>query len=133
MVVVVVEDLHWADPSTLELIRVWMEESADTQSLMLLTGRPEFSAPWPTQNNFTALDIGRLPDAQSMELVRLATGDAKLSEGMLQQLMKKSDNVPLYLEVLTKEIVLTNQESAGKGLSPDGPEVLDSAVSCFGS
>ncbi|AMO23930.1 hypothetical protein UC35_14995 [Ramlibacter tataouinensis] len=128
LTLMVVEDLHWADPSTLELIRVWMEEGAESQSLMLLTSRPEFSPPWPTQNHFTSLDIGRLPDAQSMELVRLAAGDANLSESMLQQLMKKSDNVPLYLEVLTKEIVLTNQEGASKGLSPDRPEFLDSAI-----
>jgi class 3 adenylate cyclase/tetratricopeptide (TPR) repeat protein len=128
MVVVVVEDLHWADPSTLELIRVWIEESAGSQSLMLLTSRPEFAPPWPAQKNFTTLDIGRLPDAQSMELVRLAAGDANLSDSMLQQLMKKSDNVPLYLEVLTKEIVLSNQESAGKGLSSDRTEILDSAI-----
>jgi class 3 adenylate cyclase/tetratricopeptide (TPR) repeat protein len=127
-VVVVVEDLHWADPSTLELIRVWMEESAASQSLTLLTSRPEFVPPWPTQNNFTILDIGRLADAQSMELVRLAAGDANLSDSMLQQLMKKSDNVPLYLEVLTKEIVLSSQESASRGLTADGAEILDSAI-----
>ena len=128
LALLVVEDLHWADPSTLELIRVWMEDAADSQSLMLLTSRPDFSPPWPIQNNFTSLDIGRLPDAQSMELVRLAAGDAKLSESMLQQLMKKSDNVPLYLEVLTKQIVLTNQESASKGLPADRPEFSESQI-----
>ena len=125
IVIVVVEDLHWADPSTLELIRVWTEEAANSQSLMLLTSRPEFSPPWPPQGNFTTLDIGRLPDAQSMELVRLAAGDANLSEGMLQRLMKKSDNVPLYLEVLTKQIVLTNQQGA---LAPGGTQLLESTI-----
>jgi class 3 adenylate cyclase/tetratricopeptide (TPR) repeat protein len=128
MVLVVVEDLHWADPSTLELIRVWMEESAADPSLLLLTSRPEFAPPWPAQDNFTMLDIGRLADAQSMELVRLAAGDASLSDSMLRQLMKKSDNVPLYLEVLTKQTVLTNQESAGKGLTSERPEMLDNEI-----
>ena len=128
LALIVVEDLHWADPSTLELIRVWMEEAADSPSLMLLTSRPDFSPPWPIQNNFTSLDIGRLPDAQSMELVRLAAGDANLSESMLQQLIKKSDNVPLYLEVLTKQIVLTNQESASKGPSLQRQELSDSEI-----
>ena len=128
LALIVVEDLHWADPSTLELIRVWMEEAADSPSLMLLTSRPDFSPPWPIQNNFTSLDIGRLPDAQSMELVRLAAGDANLSESMLQQLIKKSDNVPLYLEVLTKQIVLTNQESASKGPSLHRQELSDSEI-----
>lgn len=128
LALIVVEDLHWADPSTLELIRVWMEEAADSPSLMLLTSRPDFSPPWPIQNNFTSLDIGRLPDAQSMELVRLAAGDVNLSESMLQQLIKKSDNVPLYLEVLTKQIVLTNQESASKGPSLQRQELSDSEI-----
>lgn len=128
MAVVVVEDLHWADPSTLEMIQVWMEESAGSPSLMVLTSRAEFTPPWPLPQNFTSLDIDRLPDAHSMELMRLAAGDVNLSESMLQQLMKKSDNVPLYLEVLTKEIVLANQDSEGKGLSPDRPEILDSAI-----
>lgn len=128
LALIVVEDLHWADPSTLELIRVWMEEAADSPSLMLLTSRPDFSPPWPIQNNFTSLDIGRLLDAQSMELVRLAAGDVNLSESMLQQLIKKSDNVPLYLEVLTKQIVLTNQESASKGPSLQRQELSDSEI-----
>lgn len=128
MAVVVVEDLHWADPSTLEMIRVWMEESTGSQSLIVLTSRPEFSPPWPLQSDFTCLDIGRLPDTHSMELMRLAAGDVNLSESMLQQLMKKSDNVPLYLEVLTKEIILANQESEGNGVSSDRLEILDSAI-----
>jgi len=127
-VLLVVEDLHWADPSTLELIRVWMAEAADSKSMTLLTSRPDFFPAWPTQNNFTTLNVDRLPDAQALELVHLAAGDANLSDSVLQRLVKKSDNVPLYLEVLTKHIVLTSQQSTRKGLSPDGAGLADSEI-----
>jgi class 3 adenylate cyclase/predicted ATPase len=127
-VLLIVEDLHWADPSTLELIRVWTSEAANSKSMTLLTSRPEFSPYWPTQNNFTTLDVGRLPDAQALELVHLAAGNANLPDGVLQQLVKKSDNVPLYLEVLTKHIVLTSQQSTKQGLSPDGTGLAGSEV-----
>ena len=127
-VLLVVEDLHWADPSTLELIRVWMTETADSTSMTLLTSRPEFVPAWPAQNNFTTVDVGRLPDAPALELVQLAAGDANLSERVLQQLVRKADNVPLYLEVLTKHMVLTSPQSAGHGPSPDGVGSTDSEV-----
>jgi class 3 adenylate cyclase/predicted ATPase len=127
-VLLVVEDLHWADPSTLELIRVWMAEAANSKSMTLLTSRPDFSPAWPAQNNFTTLDLGRLPDAQALELAQMAAGDANLSDSVLQQLVKKSDNVPLYLEMLTKHIVVTNQQNARMGLSPDGAGLAGSEV-----
>jgi class 3 adenylate cyclase/tetratricopeptide (TPR) repeat protein len=126
--VLVVEDLHWADPSTLELIRVWMADAAESNSLALLTSRPEFIPPWPAQDNFTILDIGRLPDAQALELVHLAAGDANLSESVLEQLVKKTDNVPLYLEVLTKHLVLASQQNERKGLSQDGAGLTESEI-----
>jgi len=124
----VIEDVHWADPSTLELCRVWMAEAGHSKSMMLLTSRPDFSPAWPAQSNFTVLDIGRLPDAQSLELMKLAAGDARLSDSMLQQLMKKSDNVPLYLEVLTKHIVLTSFDRTSNGLSSKTTETVDGEI-----
>jgi len=127
-VLLVVEDLHWADPSTLELIRVWMAEAADNKSMILLTGRPDFNHGWPALDNVTILNIGRLPDEQALELVRLAAGDANLSDGVVRQLVKKTDNVPLFLEVLTQHLVLTSHQNARKGMSQDGAGLTDSEI-----
>lgn len=124
----VIEDVHWADPSTLELLRVWMAEASHSKSMMLLTSRPDFSPAWPAQINFTVLDLARLPDAQSLELMKLAAGDTCLSDSMLQQLMKKSDNVPLYIEVLTKHIVLTSFGRTSNGLPTGTTESVEGEI-----
>lgn len=122
-VLLVAEDLHWADPSTLELIGVWAAKTADSRTLTLLTCRPEFEPAWPAQDNFTTLAIDRLPDQHALELVHFAAGDDILSERVMQQLISKTDNVPLYLEELTKDLVLTRQLNEKNGVSPglDGP------------
>jgi predicted ATPase/class 3 adenylate cyclase len=104
-VLLIIEDLHWADPSTLELIGLWSAQIVDKNMLALLTCRPEFSSPWGAQENFTAVHIDRLPDEYAMEMVRLAAGGSCLPQSVIEQFVKKTDNIPLYLEEMTKDIV----------------------------
>jgi len=77
LVLLVIEDLHWADPSTLELIGLWLSETPGSATVTLLTARREFEAPWKPQDNIATLDLGRLPEGDAHELVRLAGGRAR--------------------------------------------------------
>jgi len=110
MLFFVVEDVHWADPSTLELIRVGMTEVTRERTFLLLTGRPEFDPSWPQDDHFTTINVGRLEDTQALELVSLAAGGEKLSDDVTHLLIRKTDNVPLYLEVLTKHLILNKAQ-----------------------
>jgi class 3 adenylate cyclase/predicted ATPase len=104
-VLAVWEDLHWADPSTLELLGLVIEQAPTTRLLMLMTARPEFRPPWPPRSHLTQLMLGRLPRPQVEILVRQLTGDKPLPAEVLAQVVARTDGVPLYIEELVKMLL----------------------------
>ena len=104
-VVMIWEDLHWADPSTLEYLSLLIEQSPTTSLLMVLTFRPDFTPPWTTRSHLTSITLNRLERGQIEMLVRnLAKGKA-LPEEVLEHIVRKTDGVPLFVEELTKTIL----------------------------
>ena len=118
--VVVVEDLHWSDPSSLELLGRLIAQSATAQVMLIGTARPEFVAPWPARSNLTAIKLARLTRHQARSVIeRVAvamegaapSGDrdgarpAPLSEAMIDAIVARADGIPLYLEELTRTIL----------------------------
>ncbi|HSA80462.1 MAG TPA: AAA family ATPase, partial [Geminicoccaceae bacterium] len=99
------EDLHWADPSTLELIGLLIEQAPTAQLLMVLTFRPEFVPPWPSRSHMTPITLNRLERAHSEALVSRLAGDKPLPAEVVEHIVGKTDGVPLYVEELTKTIV----------------------------
>ena len=99
-----IEDLHWADPSTLELLGALIDQVSSFRILVLLTFRPEFTPPWPPQSHMLSIQLSRLPQQQIVDMVqRIAAKD--LPEELIQQLITKSDGVPLYVEEMTKNLL----------------------------
>ncbi len=99
------EDLHWADPSTLDLLGLVIEQAPTARLLMLVTYRPEFRPPWPPRSHLTQLTLGRLPRPQVETMVRQLTGDKPLPAEVLAQVVAKTDGVPLFVEELIKMIL----------------------------
>ena len=99
------DDLHWADPTTLELLGLLINQAATAPLLMVMTFRPEFIPPWPTRSHMTPITLSRLegPDVEAM-VTRLASGKPLPAE-VVQHIVKKTDGVPLYVEELTKVIL----------------------------
>jgi predicted ATPase len=99
------EDLHWADPSTLELLG-WLVEQAPTVPLLqVLTFRPQFTPPWPVRSHMTPITLNRLERAQVEALItHLARGKALPAE-VVEHLVAKTDGVPLFVEELTKMLL----------------------------
>jgi class 3 adenylate cyclase/predicted ATPase len=102
------EDLHWADPSTLELIGLLIEQSPTAPLLMVLTSRPEFVPPWPARSHMTPITLNRLERAHSEALVARLAGDKPLPAEVVEHIVIKTDGVPLYVEELTKTILVSN-------------------------
>ena len=96
------EDLHWADPSTLELLTLLLDQVPTTRLFVVLTSRPEFQS--------TLAEPGLLDDSYSQSLATLAgctdgptvTRDKAVPAEVLQQIVAKTDGVPLFIEELTK-------------------------------
>jgi class 3 adenylate cyclase len=104
-VLAVWEDLHWADPSTLELLGLVIDQTPTARLLTLVTARPEFRPPWAPWSHFTQLTLGRLPRPQVETMVQQLTGDKPLPAGVLAQVIAKMDGVPLFIEELVKMIL----------------------------
>lgn len=104
---VVVEDLHWADPSTLELLEVGMAQIADAPMLMLLTYRQDFRPPWPTAEFHLELPLTRLSEHDTAGVAAGIAGKP-LPPDVLEQLIRKTDGVPLYVEEMTKDLLESN-------------------------
>jgi class 3 adenylate cyclase/predicted ATPase len=104
-VLVVWEDLHWADPSTLELLGLVIEQAPTARLLTLVTARPEFRPPWVPHSHVTQLTLGRLPRSQVDTMVQQLTGGKPFPAEVLEQVIAKTDGVPLFVEELVKMIL----------------------------
>jgi predicted ATPase len=101
--VVFVEDLHWCDASTLELLGHLIAQSATARVLLLATARPEFTPPWPAHSNLTTIQLPRLTTCQACDMVT-ALGGPEVAAATRDVLVARADGVPLYVEELTKAV-----------------------------
>jgi class 3 adenylate cyclase/tetratricopeptide (TPR) repeat protein len=99
------EDLHWADPSTLEVLTLFLNQVPTTRLLALLTFRPDFIPPWRPQPHITQLTLTRLGHPEVEAMVEQVSGGKALPAEVLQQIVHKTDGVPLFVEELTKMIL----------------------------
>jgi predicted ATPase len=104
-VLFIVEDLHWIDPSTLELLTLLITQEPTARILTVLTCRPEFHPPWPLRAHVTLLTLSRLAHPQAAQMMRRMTGDRTLPMEIVQQIVAKTDGVPLFVEELTKTVL----------------------------
>src|SRR2546426_3974535 len=101
----VMEDLHWVDPTTLELLSLLVDQGPTARILVLLTFRPDFSPPWTGRSHLTQVTLPRLPRRQAAEMTdRVAHGKA-LPPEVVEQIVAKTDGVPLFVEELTKMVL----------------------------
>jgi predicted ATPase len=101
----IMEDLHWADASTLELLTLLIEQVPTARLLLLLLCRPEFHPPWASRSYLTQIALGRLSRRQVETMVERMTGGKALPTEVLQELVAKTDGVPLFVEELTKMVL----------------------------
>jgi class 3 adenylate cyclase/predicted ATPase len=104
-VLFIVEDLHWIDPSTLEFLTLLLAQEPTARILTVLTCRPEFHPPWPLRAHVTLLTLSRLAHPQAAQMMRRMTGDRTLPLEIVQQVVAKTDGVPLFVEELTKTVL----------------------------
>ncbi len=104
-VLVLIEDLHWVDPSTLELLNLLVEQAPTVRVLVLLTFRPDFRSPWSPRAHVTSLTLNRLTRRQTELMVSRTAGGKGLPVEVVQEVVAKTDGVPLFVEELTKMVL----------------------------
>jgi class 3 adenylate cyclase/predicted ATPase len=104
-VLFIVEDLHWTDPSTLELLNLVLDQTPTASLLVLLTCRPYFQPAWHHRSYLTEITVNRLSHAQVEQIVTRMTDGTTFPAEVVQQIITKTDGVPLFIEELTKAIL----------------------------
>jgi predicted ATPase len=104
-VLLIVEDPHWVDPSTLELLSLLIDQGAQARLCLVLTARPEFHPSWAMVAHLTSLTLRRLAPAQVERVATHVAGNKALPAAMLQEVVRKTDGVPLFVEELTKIVL----------------------------
>jgi len=104
-VLAVWEDVHWADPTTLEMLGLVIEQTPTMPMLHVLTSRPAFRPPWPPRSHVTSLVLNRLQRRQVEALIAQRVGGKALPNEVVQHIVTKTDGVPLYVEELTKMLL----------------------------
>src|SRR5437870_2231200 len=101
----VMEDLPWVDPTTLEFLSLLVDQGPTARILALWTFRPDFPPPWAGRSHLTQVTLHRLPRRQAAEMTdRVAHGKA-LPPEVVEQVVAKTDGVPLFVEELTKMVL----------------------------
>ena len=104
-VLAVWEDLHWADPSTLDVLSLVLDQVPTARMLTLLTYRPEFRPPWATRSHLTQITLSRLGRPQVEAMLTSITGGKPLPADVVEQVIAKTDGVPLFVEESVKMIL----------------------------
>jgi len=103
-VLLMVEDAHWIDPSTLDLVRSLLERLTSSRLMLVITARPEFKPEWHYPH-LVQLNLDRLSRRDRLAMIERLTGGKPMPTVVLDQIVAKTDGVPLFVEELTKTIL----------------------------
>lgn len=113
-VLVIFEDVHWIDPTSLEVLDLVVQRIADLQALLLITFRPEFKAPWEGQPHVTSLTLNRLPSREAAAIIADLVGTKELAADVSAEIVERTDGIPLFVEEMTKAVLEAENEGAAR-------------------
>jgi class 3 adenylate cyclase/predicted ATPase len=110
------EDAHWIDPTSREVLDLLVEKVQDTQVFVIITGRAEFQPSWKAHPHITILMLNRLSPHLRTTLVERVVGSRELPKEVVDDIIVKTDGVPLFVEELTKAVLESDvlKESQGR-------------------
>ncbi|MBV9910583.1 MAG: AAA family ATPase, partial [Hyphomicrobiales bacterium] len=118
---IIFEDAHWADPTTLELMGRLTSHIANHRVLMVISFRPEFEAPWIEQAHVTALSLSRLAPRDIDVMIDHIVGNNALPVAVRQDIIERTDGIPLFVEEMTKAILETASEDGARRIAGSIP------------
>ena len=113
-VLMIFEDVHWTDPTSLEALGRTVNQLKALRILLIITHRPEFEPPWIGRPYVTALNVNRLSDRAIAALINSVTGNKPLSGSIRQNIIERTDGIPLFIEEMTKAVLEAGGEEAAQ-------------------
>ncbi len=120
-VLMVYEDAHWADPSSLEAIGLLVDKIETLRLLLFVTFRPEFVPPWGARPHVTALAINRLASREVTAVIDRVAGRKQLAANIRQDIVERADGIPLFVEEMTKAVLEAEGEGAAARMIASAP------------
>ena len=117
-VLMIVEDAHWVDPTSLEAFGQAVGQIANLPVLLIMTFRSEFEPPWIGRSHITALTINRLVERDVRAMIDNVIGNKPLSLEVRQDIMERTDGVPLFVEEITRAVLEAENEGAAQTIVP---------------
>ncbi len=113
-VLMILEDAHWTDPTSLEVFAQAVSRIATLRVLLIVTFRPEFEPPWIGRPHVTALTINRLAEREVRAMIDRVVGNRSVQASIRQDIIKRTDGIPLFVEEMTKAVLEAESEDAAE-------------------
>ena len=110
-VLMIFEDVHWIDPTSLEALKRSVDQIKALSALLIVTFRPEFIAPWVGQSQVTSITLNRLGERDAAAIVASLAGNKELPADVLAEIVERTDGIPLFVEEMTKAVLEAESES----------------------
>jgi predicted ATPase/class 3 adenylate cyclase len=120
-VLIIFEDAHWADPTSLEAFGRAVDRIRTLRVLFLVTFRPEFEPPWIGQPHVTALTINRLTEREVSAMIDRVVGNKRLPASVRQDIIERTDGIPLFVEEMTKAVLEAESEGTAEQVAAAVP------------
>src|SRR5271166_3852542 len=109
-VLMIFEDAHWIDPTSLEVLSRTVDRIKTLPALLIVTFRPEFNAPWVGQPHVTSLTLNRLGEREAAAIIAGLAGDKALPADVMAEIVERTDGIPLFVEEMTKAVLEAESE-----------------------
>ena len=113
-VLMIFEDVHWVDPTSLEVLGRTVDRLKRHRVLLIVTYRPEFDPPWIGRAYVTAINLNRLGEREIAAVVDRLTGNTRLPESIRQDIIERTDGIPLFVEEMTRAVLEAESESEAR-------------------
>ena len=113
-VLMILEDAHWADPTSLEAFGRSVDRIKALPALLIITFRPEFNAPWVGQPHVTTLTLNRLGERDAATIIERLVGNKELPADVLAEIVERTDGIPLFVEEMTKAVLEAENEGEAR-------------------
>src|ERR1700730_9956868 len=120
-VLMIFEDAHWTDPTSLEVFGRTVDRIRTLRLLLIVTFRPEFEPPWIGQPHVTALTINRLTEREVGAIIDRIVGNKRLPASIRQDIIERTDGIPLFVEEMTKAVLEAESEGAAEHVAAAVP------------
>ena len=113
-VLMILEDAHWVDPTSLEVFGRTVDRIRALPVLLIVTFRPEFNAPWLGQSHVTSLTLNRLGERETAAIIGRLVGNKELPADVMAEIVERTDGIPLFVEEMTKAVMEAESEGAAR-------------------